>query len=147
MRTRKRRQGFTLIEVMLVLMILVGLGAVAVFTLGPRQEKANIRLAKLTIQKLEKYLGEYKLDMQGRYPTEEEGGLMALVTKPTFDDEKKGDLWGGPYGTEAELTDVWGNAIKYELTEDGKAVHLSSNGPDGEPDTEDDIKNWSDEES
>jgi general secretion pathway protein G len=85
----------------------------------------------------------------GHYPTEQEGGLDALVKKPNFDNEKMGEKWQGPYvkpGT--KLDDPWGFAIKYELaektgddeTKGALPYKLYSVGPDGQPDTDDDVK-------
>ena len=148
MRSCERRRGFTLIEIMLVLVILVGLASLAVFTLGGRQDKANRQMTEVRIQKLMSYLTEYKLALQ-HYPTEDEGGLQALVTAPTLDDEKLAAKWAGPYASKPDLKDAWGNDFKYEIAEDdaGKKVpHLTSNGADGEEGTDDDVKSWSDEE-
>ena len=148
MRFCERRRGFTLIEIMLVLAILVGLSTLAVYTLGGRQDKANIDMTKIRIKKVISYLTEYKLALQ-HYPTEDEGGLQALVTAPKFDDEKLTQKWGGPYAGKAELKDAWDNDLKYEIAEDdaGKKIpHLTSNGADGQEGTDDDIKSWSEDE-
>ena len=83
--------------------------------------------------------------------TEQDGGLNALVTKPTYENQRLGEKWQGPYlkpGT--RLEDPWGHPIKYEVvdkataaddkTKSGPAYKLYSVGPDGQPDTEDDVK-------
>ncbi|MCD6364266.1 MAG: type II secretion system major pseudopilin GspG [Planctomycetes bacterium] len=144
----RRRGGFTLIEVLLVLMILAGLAALAVTSLGGTRDKANIDMTKTRLQKILNDMERYYLDIKA-YPTEEEGGLSAMITKPSFDDEKKSQNWAGPYLQKQELKDFWDNDLKYELVDDGsgrKVPHLSSNGPDGQEGTEDDIKSWSEDE-
>ena len=151
-KTRVKRGGFTLIEVLLVIVIILMLaGALVVFVL-PQQEGAEKNTTRLLLQNVEAALDTYRLNM-GRYPTTEQG-LNALVTKPTFENERLGDKWSGPYikpGT--KLEDAWGNPIRYELadvsTEDTTGTtgttstaryKLYSVGPDGQPDTADDIK-------
>jgi len=148
MRSCEERRGFTLIEIMLVLVILVGLASLAVFTLGGRQDKANRQMTEVRIQRVMSCLTEYKLALQ-HYPTEDEGGLQALVTRPSFDDEKMTQKWGGPYVSKGDLKDAWGNDFKYEIAEDesgGKTPRLTSNGSDGEEGTDDDVKSWSEDE-
>jgi general secretion pathway protein G len=147
-RSGTRRGGFTLIEVLLVIVIILMLaGALVVFVL-PQQEGAEKNTTKLLLQNVETALDTYRLNM-GRYPTTEQG-LDALITKPTFENEKLGEKWNGPYlkpGT--KLEDPWGNKIRYELADASAAddanknaprYKLSSVGPDGQPDTADDIK-------
>jgi general secretion pathway protein G len=149
-KTRVQTSGFTLIEVLLVIVIILMLaGALVVFVL-PQQEGAEKNTTKLLLQNVETALDTYRLNM-GRYPTTEQG-LNALVTKPTFENERLGDKWSGPYikpGT--KLEDTWGNPIRYELTDlsaedtgtgtrTSARYKLYSVGPDGQPDTADDIK-------
>ena len=149
MNSRRRKSGFTLIEVMLVLMILAGLAALAVFALGGREESTKIDMTGIRIKKIMPLLGEYKLRI-GHYPTEEEGGLQALVTKPgSLDDESGGKKWY-KFAEASQLKDDWGADLKYELSEDsstGRSVpRVSSAGPDKQHDTDDDIKSWSEKE-
>src|SRR5918993_864683 len=90
-----RRKGFTLIEVLLVIVIILMLaGALVVFVL-PQQEGAEKNTTKLLLQNVETALDTYRLNM-GRYPTTEQG-LNALMSKPTFENERQGDKWNGPY--------------------------------------------------
>lgn len=146
-----RITGFTLIEILLVIVIILMLaGALVVFVL-PQQKGAEKNTTKLLLQNVETALDTYRLNM-GRYPTEEQGGLNALLEKPTFENEKLGEKWQGPYlkpGT--KLEDAWGNKIKYELAEQTEDTTTSNTkaalpyklysvGPDGQPDTADDIK-------
>jgi general secretion pathway protein G len=147
-RLGKRAGGFTLIEILLVIVIILLLaGALVVFVL-PQQKGAEKNTTKLLLSQVATALDTYRLNV-GHYPNEQEGGLDALLKKPTFENEKLGEKWQGPYlkpGT--QLDDPWGFAIKYELadktTDDEKKgalpYKLYSVGPDGQPDTEDDIK-------
>lgn len=141
------RSGFTLIEVLLVIVIILMLaGALVVFVL-PQQEGAEKNTTRLLLQQVESALDTYRLNM-GRYPTEEQG-LNALMTKPTFENERLGEKWAGPYlkpGTRIE--DAWGYPIRYEAAvasldqaadSTGPRFKLFSVGPDGQPDTADDI--------
>jgi general secretion pathway protein G len=142
---RMNRGGFTLIEVLLVIVIILMLaGALVVFVL-PQQEGAEKNTTRLLLQNVETALDTYRLNMS-RYPTTEQG-LSALMSKPTFENERQGDKWNGPYlkpGT--KLEDSWGNPIRYELVESteennsGARYKLYSVGPDGQPETADDIK-------
>ena len=147
---RMNRGGFTLIEVLLVIVIILMLaGALVVFVL-PQQEGAEKNTTRLLLQNVETALDTYRLNMS-RYPTTEQG-LSALMSKPTFENERQGDKWNGPYlkpGT--KLEDTWGHAIKYELVEStdesnksAARYKLYSVGPDGQPDTADDIKSRDD---
>lgn len=146
-KTRPVTAGFTLIEVLLVIVIILMLaGALVIFVL-PQQEGAEKNTTRLLLQQVESALDTYRLNM-GRYPSEEQGGLDALMVKPTFENERQGDKWNGPYlkpGT--KLEDAWGNKLQYELTDTTDEVNknaprykLFSVGPDGQPDTPDDIK-------
>lgn len=147
-KTSLRAGGFTLIEVLLVIVIILMLaGALVVFVL-PQQEGAEKNTTRLMLQQVEGALDTYRLNL-GHYPTEDEGGLKALLEKPTFENERLGDRWQGPYlkrGT--RLEDAWGSPLRYEVAEvsDDEAsknaprYKLYSLGPDKQPDTSDDIK-------
>src|SRR5688500_2599824 len=100
---RLTRSGFTLIEVLLVIVIILMLaGALVVFVL-PQQEGAEKNTTKLLLQQVEGALDTYRLNLK-QYPTTEQG-LDALITKPTYENEKLGEKWTGPYlkpGTKLE---------------------------------------------
>jgi general secretion pathway protein G len=157
-----RRAGFTLIEILLVIVILLLLASALVVFLLPQQEGAEKNTTKLLLNQVANALDMYRLNI-GHYPTEQDGGLNALVTKPNFENQRLGEKWQGPYlkpGT--KLEDPWGHPIKYEPidktttgtgtgtgtgTDDGKVslpYKLYSLGPDGQPDTDDDIKYFPD---
>ena len=146
---RQRAAGFTLIEILLVIVIILLLaGALVIFVL-PQQEGAEKNTTRLLLNQVSSALDTYRLNM-GHYPTEEEGGIDALLIKPTFENERMAERWKGPYlkpGT--RLEDPWGNKLVYEVVDrsiestDNTAslpYKLSSVGPDGQPETDDDIK-------
>ena len=119
-RTRNSRRvarisGFTLIEILLVIVIILMLaGALVVFVL-PQQEGAEKNTTRLLLNNIATALDTYRLNL-GRYPTEQEGGLNALLIKPNYENPRLGEKWQGPYvkpGT--RLEDPWGNKIHYEL--------------------------------
>jgi general secretion pathway protein G len=142
-----RPAGFTLIEILLVIVILTMLVGAFVVYLLPQQEGAEKNTAKLLLSQVGNALDTYRLNI-GHYPTEQEGGLDALVTKPSFENERLGEKWQGPYlkpGT--RLEDPWGNKLHYEVVDlsstdnkTGPPFKLFSVGPDGQPETDDDIK-------
>lgn len=139
------RAGFTLIEVLLVIVIIGMLATVLIVTVGGSGDGARIDTTKLSLQKIESKIELYNLHT-GRFPTEADGGIKALMVKPS--DEKVAEKWRGPYVQDAELKDAWNNEFQYEPVEAGTALtggkkfKLWSNGPDGQSSTEDDIKNW-----
>ncbi len=146
-RPRRRNSGFTLIEILLVIVIILLLaGALVVFVL-PQQEGAEKNTTKLLLNQVSSALDTYRLNL-GHYPSEQEGGLDALLKKPTFENERQGEKWQGPYlkpGT--RLDDPWGHKIRYETvdraaegTKSALPYKLYSVGPDGQPDTDDDIR-------
>src|SRR6185503_3016036 len=99
-------QGFTLLE-LLVVMVIIGLLAAYV---GPKYfgqiGKSEVKAAKAQIDALQKALDQYRLDV-GHYPSTEQG-LAVLNTKPA--DEPK---WAGPYLAKAVPKDPWGNDYQY----------------------------------
>lgn len=140
--TRRQRRavaapGFTLIEVLLVLIILVVIGSIVVPNLFGAKEKADINAAKAQIAAIKGALRMYHLDMN-KYPS----SLDDLTNKPSGSDA--GDKWSGPYLEDAVKPDPWSN--KYQYTAEGKhnagKFDIWSNGPDGQTGTDDDIGNW-----
>lgn len=132
------RRGFTLLE-LLVVMVIIGL---LVGYVGPRYfsqvGKSEVKAARAQIDGLEKALDQYRIDT-GHYPSQE-AGLAALVTKPS--NEPK---WSGPYLKKAVPADPWGNAYVYKIPGEHGEYDLLSYGKDGQPGGTGeaaDITNW-----
>ena len=135
-----RRGGFTLVEVMAVLLILaitMGLGVVAI---QGRVAKARKSAAFTYVKTLETAVKGYETDM-GRAPTTEQG-LAALITVPA--DVPNPGSWGGPYiESTATSKDPWGMEYQYVSPgRDGRPFDIWSYGPDMIDGTADDIGTW-----
>lgn len=133
----QRQSGFTLIEVMVVVVILGILAAVVVPNIVNKPGEARISKAKTDIRAIESALDDYKLD-NFDYPSTEQG-LKALLTKPTSAPEPKS--WKGPYLKNLSQ-DPWKNDYQYlNPGTHGGAIDVFSTGKDvNSPD--DDIGNW-----
>lgn len=107
-------------------------------------EQANIQpeAAKTTravLMQIESALERYAIDID-RYPTEQEGGLNALIQKPKFADAGLEAKWAGPYlPPKTKFQDSWGRAFRYEPAGNASAYKLYSVGPDGRAGTADDL--------
>ncbi len=125
--TRKRDEaGFTLMEMLVVLVVIGLIAAVAVPQLMKLLGNAKGKAAKIQLQTVENGLNYFQLDM-GRYPTDREG-LSALVKAPTG-----ADSWSGPYIRNAkQLDDPWGHPLVYKAEAEGKPYELKSLGSDGQ---------------
>jgi len=130
--------GFTLLELLVVLVILgllVGYVAPKYFSqLG----KSEVKTARAQISSLEKALDQYRLDT-GRYPTTEQS-LSALNVAPAGESR-----WAGPYLQKAVPNDPWGRSYIYKSPGDHGDFDLSSLGKDGQAGGSDenvDIVNW-----
>jgi general secretion pathway protein G len=133
-----RRSGFTLLEIMLVVLIIGLLIGVAVKNFAPNLGLAQETTAKGHIENLKTNLLMYQAT-NGFLPTTEQG-LKALITKP--ESEPKPRSWRSIM--EAPLLDPWQQ--EYFYVQPGKhnpnSYDLYSAGPDRKPDTADDIGNW-----
>lgn len=134
------KKGFTLIELMLVVVIIGVLVSMVVPRLVGRSEEARISAAKADIYaNISVALDLFELD-NGKYPTTEEG-LSALRTKPTV-----ASNWKGPY-LKRKPQDPWGNPYAYRSPgEYNPDYDLYSYGPDTKEGGGDDISNWEEEE-
>jgi general secretion pathway protein G len=135
--TNKKQEGFTLIELLLVLVILASLAAIVVPKFTKRSEQAKITAATTDIANIEVALDAFEIDT-GRYPTNSEG-IRALIEQPS-----NADGWKGPYLKRGVPKDPWGNEYLYKQPGQHSqyGYDLSSNGPDGQQNSEDDIVNW-----
>ena len=131
----RRRRGFTLMEILLVLAILVVLGSMVGVGYVQIQKNAYINTAKTQVTALEKAVNFYILDVGSAPPADT--GLSALLTPPgELPDPTK---WKGPYLEKQDLpVDPWNNPYVYELTGPGQ-FRISSWGPDGISGGTDDI--------
>lgn len=134
-----KRKGFTLLEIMVVIVILGLLAAMVVPNVMGSLDEANISKVKTDIQGLETALKMYNMDVK-RYPTTDQG-LQALVTRPSSNPVPKKYRSGGYIEKLAD--DPWGSPYYYKLPSDhGARYDVFSAGPDGEAGTCDDIGNW-----
>ena len=131
------RKGFTLFELMLVVIIIGALVAMVTPRLAGRSEQAKAGAAQADISaNIATALKLYELDT-GAFPSTAEGGLAALFEKPAG-----ASNWNGPY-LEKRPVDPWGREYKYVSpgTHRPHDYDLSSLGRDGQ-ESADDIRNW-----
>jgi general secretion pathway protein G len=117
--------GFTLIELMVVILIIGLLATIVVQNLKSATDKAKRVKAQADVSQLKSALDRYYLDA-GSYPTSDQGGLQALVSAPSTGNTPQD--WGGPY-IEKIPPDPWGNTYFYQS--DGNSYVLKSFGADG----------------
>lgn len=129
-----RRSGFTLIEIMVVVVILGLLAALVVPRIGPQVAEAQRTTAATQIRSIEDALEMYRMH-SGFYPTTQQG-LEALVTAPTTSPVPKRYADGGYLKKLPD--DPWGNPYVYR--NDSGHITIKSYGPDGE-ESDDDVTN------
>jgi len=138
---RSAEAGFTLLEILLVVIIISMLVGVAVVNLAPKVAESKKTAAQDQIHNYAAALDLYYLD-NGILPTTEQG-LQSLITPPTSTPVPGN--WKGPYLTPPVLRkDPWGHDYIYQNpgTHNPSSYDLSSPGPDGIPGNEDDVGNW-----
>ena len=126
-RRRRLEEGFTLIEIMVVILILGLLATIVVQSLRGATDKAKVTKAEADISEIKTALDRYYLD-NGYYPTSDQG-LPALVTAPTSG-QIPSNYEDGGYIEKLPL-DPWGTPYFYQS--DGNSYVLKSFGADGKP--------------
>lgn len=128
-RTPSAARGFTLLE-MIVVLVIIGL---IMGLVGPRlfsqADRAKVQTAETQVRMLRGALETMRLDI-GRFPSQQEG-LQLLSRRPA--DEKLGQRWQGPYLEDGVPDDPWGNPYQYAPQPSGDhAIVLYSFGADGQ---------------
>ncbi len=131
------KRGFTLVELLVVMVIIGLLAALVGPKLFPQLGKAKQDAAKAQIELLGQALDMFRLSID-RYPTTQEG-LNALVENPGQ------EKWNGPYAKRKQLLDPWGRQYQYQSPGSHGDYDLFSYGRDGAPggEKEDkDVTSW-----
>lgn len=124
--THGAERGFTLLELLVVLVVLGLLAGLVAPKYFSQLGKSEVKAARAQVEGLVKALDLYRLDT-GHYPSTEQG-LAALVTRPG--NETK---WGGPYLQKAVPQDPWGRSYAYAAPGEHGEYDLFSLGKDGQP--------------
>ena len=134
-----RPRGFTLLELMVVLLILALLATIAAPQVMKHLSKAKSQTARIQIDALTASVSFFQMDV-GRAPTEQEG-LRVLIERPGSESK-----WDGPYIQKAEsLTDPWGRPYLYKHPGTHREIEIYTLGSDGKEGGEGDahdIGNW-----
>lgn len=137
----KKQGGFTLLELLVVLLII---GLLSAFV-GPKYfsqiGRSEQKVAKAQIEAFDKALDQYRIDV-GRYPTTDQG-LAALYAAPPGEGK-----WHGPYLKKAIPADPWGKAYDYKSPGDNKRdydiISYGKDGKTGGTDDDADVTSWTD---
>ena len=138
MRDRKNERGFTLVELLIVMIILGLLAALVAPRMFGKVGKSKQKAAQSQIALFETAIDTYRLDM-GKFPSPDQG-LMALRVKPDADAN-----WDGPYLPKEIPLDPWGRPYEYRYPGEHGDYDILSYGADGQPGGEDedaDVVNW-----
>ena len=132
-RRRILRKGFTMVELMAMLIIIGLLATLVVTKVATKIDQARVTTTKANLKSLHSAVNQFKMDT-GRFPSEDEG-LMELVEQPS-------DVTNWEPGGYLETTEIpkdgWGNEFIYErFPESGKPFVIKSFGSDGEEGGED----------
>ncbi len=153
-RMSRRHAGFTLMEVLLVMGILLLLGTVSVVAYTKIKASSDRKIAKALVNNVKSAVETYEMQMNG--PPAEDQGLSALITAP--DDEEESENWkeqGGPFLKDGKLPkDPWGTELVYKYLGDedndsGITFRVYSCGKNKEDDsgTGDDIPDWGEDDN
>lgn len=136
--SRRRNTGFTLLELLVVMVILGLLAGYVAPKFFAHIGKSEVKAARAQLDSLEKALDAYRLDV-GSYPSTEQG-LLALMQKPAGDSR-----WSGPYLRKNLPSDPWGRPYQYASPGEHGEFDLFSFGKDGQTGgsgENEDIANW-----
>ena len=137
---RKRKAGFTLVEILVVIAIIALIGSFALPTITKRLGFAKKSLVKSKMTLIEGALDQFMIDC-GRYPADDEGFEVLLVAPEDLEEK-----WGGPYLKRSQILDPWGNPYIY--VEEGVVnmgsydiVSLGADGAEGGEGDDEDVFN------
>lgn len=128
---KQGRNAFTLMELLLAMTILIIMGGLASFAFLNMGTTARMNAMLTQIRTYEKACISYKIT-NNRFPR----SLDDLYTLPSGMTQRQ---WGGPYIDKPVNLDLWGSAFTYTADELANRVVITSNGPDGQQNTVDDI--------
>jgi general secretion pathway protein G len=120
---RASQGGFSLIEIILVVVLIGGIVAFAASRILGGGDRAKANLARAQVQTLAEKVQQYEMDTGGLPPA-----LEALV-----DNTANAAGWLGPYAKARELEDPWNHPYVYRVPGEGQAFDLASLGKDGQP--------------
>ncbi|MDB5870678.1 MAG: gspG [Ramlibacter sp.] len=123
---KSQSRGFTLLELLVVIMIIGLLAGLVVPRYFDTVDKSKVKIARAQMDSFEKALEQYRLDV-GALPSPEQG-LEALMAAPTGITK-----WQGPYLKRAIPPDPWGHAYVYKLSDNRRDPEIISLGADGQP--------------
>ncbi len=139
-RPRATRRGFTILELLIVIGILLALGGIVLYNLSGQADKAYEGTQTVQMQSIKKALLMFKNDVK-RLPTQEEG--IAVLWDKSGLSEEVASRWAGPYLEQAIPKDMWGHEWIYVVNGEGEGssfgFDIVSVGPDGQEGTADDI--------
>ncbi len=120
---RSAQRGFSLIEIILVVVLIGGIVAFAATRILGGGDRAKVSLAKAQVQTMAEKVQQYEMDT-GTLPN----SLDELVTQPG-----SATGWLGPYAKAAEMKDPWNHPFEFTVPGDGQPFDLISLGADGKP--------------
>lgn len=125
---RRRQAGFTLLELLVVLVIIGLLLGLVGMRLLSNVDRGKVTAATAQARVLKTALDTMNLDL-GRYPTKSEG-LSLLVTPPK---DAAGRRWMGPYLEAGVPNDPWDRPYQFEIGDGGRQIRVFTLGADGQP--------------
>lgn len=139
---RRVARGFTLIEVLIAILIVVAIGGLVAWNVLGKRKEANVGLVQIQMNQIKDALRDFHL-VYDRYPSDEEG-LKALWDKASMQDEGDSAKWR-KFIEKPIANDLWGNEWGYRQKSehgDEETFDLWSYGPDKQEGTEDDLVSW-----